>query len=115
MKKEKKKVKFNIVWLMLLAAFAFVLIVVYNKNYKTSNEHTAEEITSKILQNPSLSFVENGLINEEKLNRVKSMSYEEIKTSLKTQSDFCIYIEDEQGNIILSLGAPAWKENGVCS
>lgn len=100
MKKEKKKVKFNIVWMILLATIAMVLIAVYNKTNRTA-PNTAEEIMDMLLQNPSLNFVDN-------------TSYDEIKASLKTQSDFCIYIEDEQGNIILSLGAPELKEKGVC-
>ena len=42
------------------------------------------------------------------------MDYDSLKKSFKASRDFCIYIEDEKGNILLSKSAPSLNKDGFC-
>ena len=47
-----------------------------------------------------LKAVDNGAIDVNEWNRLKSLEYDELKRRLRAGGDFCIYIEDEKGNIV---------------
>ena len=47
-----------------------------------------------------LGIVDGAIINETKLQELLGKDYQEIKKSLRIKNDFCIYFEDENGNII---------------
>ncbi len=72
-----------------------------------------------------ISFVDEGYIDETALRYLSSLSYEEIKSEFGIKSDFCIFFEDEQGNLIdvsdvtginpttsFGLGSPSIQING---
>jgi len=40
------------------------------------------------------------IVNETKLEELLGMEYSEIKKKIKIENEFCIYLEDEDGNII---------------
>ncbi|MBD3209663.1 hypothetical protein GF367_04590 [Candidatus Woesearchaeota archaeon] len=48
----------------------------------------------------SLGIIVNGRINETRFDELCSMPYEELKDQLGIENDVCIYLEDDQGNII---------------
>src|SRR3989338_46406 len=61
-------------------------------------------------------------LNASKLGQLKNITYEELKKMLRIEGDFCIYLEDEKGNIVLinnsymGIGSPNINLNGVpCS
>ena len=61
-------------------------------------------------------------LNASKLGQLKNITYEELKKVLRVEGDFCIYLEDEKGNIVLinnsymGIGSPNINLNGVpCS
>lgn len=43
---------------------------------------------------------QNGVIDNAKLDELCDLPYDEVKNRLGIESDFCIFIEDEDGNII---------------
>lgn len=47
-----------------------------------------------------LKVVENNELSDDKMNELKDMSYDELKRKLRAESEFCIYMEDSNGNII---------------
>ena len=49
----------------------------------------------------SLSIVSEQGINITKIGELKNMSYGELKSQLRVEGDFCIYIEDEKGNLVM--------------
>ncbi len=62
-------------------------------------------------QNSSAAFVKGTKIDTERLAAITNMSYESIKDQLGLDSDFCIYLEDEKGNLIpldgkMGVGSP---------
>ncbi|MBI3034980.1 hypothetical protein HYY71_01535 [Candidatus Woesearchaeota archaeon] len=73
----------------------------------------AEKITGMILDDHSISFANNGIIDENKLREIKSIGYDDFKEMLKVKNDFCIYIEDGNGNVILSKGSSKLGKDGI--
>jgi len=53
----------------------------------------------------AISLVESNELSEEKVNSLSNMDYDEFKHTLGLKSDFCVYFEDANGNLI--------KVNGV--
>mgnify|MGYP001572098912 CR=1 FL=1 len=69
-----------------------------------------------------LSVIINETISTDKLNELKSLSYDELKRRFRIEGDFCIFLEDEEGNIILidnnykGIGSPNIDLSGTpCS
>lgn len=48
-----------------------------------------------------VNFVYNQQINTTRMNELKNLSYEELRRALRIEGDFCIYLEDEKGYIIV--------------
>lgn len=70
----------------------------------------------------SYRIVDKNEINVSRLNQLKNITYDELKKMLRIEGDFCIYIEDEQGQIVLinnsyrGIGSPNISLSGVpCS
>ena len=68
-------------------------------------------------QNISSVFIEGTKVNEGKLGRTLDTSYETLKDQLGIDSDFCIYFEDEKGNIVpmrgkVGIGSPLANISG---
>ncbi|HLC60132.1 MAG TPA: hypothetical protein VJJ52_01760 [Candidatus Nanoarchaeia archaeon] len=49
----------------------------------------------------SLRVLDSRELNESRLGELKNLNYEQLKGMFRTEGDFCIYIEDDQGNIVL--------------
>ena len=48
----------------------------------------------------AISLVESNELSEEKVNSLSNMDYDEFKHTLGLKSDFCVYFEDANGNLI---------------
>ncbi|MBI2653914.1 hypothetical protein HYX02_03820 [Candidatus Woesearchaeota archaeon] len=106
------------------AFFIFYTLLSPNQSAKASN--LKEEASSVIKQVASeeapLSFVDGEEVNVSKLNELKNLSYGELSRRLRVEGDFCIYFEDEHGNIIIindsykGIGSPNINLSGTpCS
>lgn len=67
-------------------------------------------------------IIDRNELNVTRMDQLKNMSYEELKAIFKIEGDFCIFMEDESGNIILinqsykGLGSPRINISGTpCS
>ena len=116
-KNSKSKPKnFNVdsVSLILLIVLLAVIIGLLTKPSETKiGSLEAEKITEMIFDDHILSFATGGVIDEEKLEAIKRIDYNEFKKSLNIKNDFCIYLEDENGDIILSKGSSKLSEDGL--
>ncbi len=66
----------------------------------------SELILNKIKSEDSpLQVVQDKEVNESKLSEIASIPYEQLKSEAGAKNDFCIYLEDENGNIILVNGS----------
>ena len=112
-KQIPKKPNFKIDELAIVLAVALIAIAVsiYESNKKIAPIE-AEKITGLILDNHEISFASGGVIDQIKLKQVQNMDYKELKNYLNAKQDFCVYLEDENGNIILAKGSPKLSEGG---
>ena len=103
---SKKKWKFELDEIALGIIVALIVIVV--NFYDTGSnlvDMEAEKITALMLDDHDISFASNGIIDEDKLNEIKNMDYHQLMNFINAKNDFCIYIQDGHGNIILAKGS----------
>ena len=96
------KKKIDEVYVVLLVAVAIILVSIYTRK---SQDIEASDITEILIGSGDLSFATGGVVNIDKLNNFNRMDYDRIKNLLDIRGDFCLYMEDEKGNIILSKGS----------
>ena len=109
---QKSNFKIDEITLVLIVAVIAIFASIYGKLNKPPGME-AEKITEMILDNHHVSFATNGVIDENKLKEIKNMNYNDFKKSLNAQNDFCIYIEDENGNILLAKGSSKLNGDGL--
>ena len=84
---------------------------------KSSNPNEeAEDIMDKVLDRNGSRLVENSVVNESVLNDLRNEDYVNLKSELKVVSDFCIYFEDEEGNLMnLNNASQSGVRHGIGS
>ena len=98
-----------------LAIVIFVgAIFVFYAIFAGNQESTAEELekdASKVLK--SVSSEDSGVgimdgieVDEAKLQQLLGEDYNTIKEKIRADNDFCIFLEDEQGNVIYVSNKP---------
>src|SRR3989338_2669625 len=98
-----------------LAIVIFVgAIFVFYAIFAGNQESTAEELekdASKVLK--SVSSEDSGVgimdgieVDEAKLQQLLGEEYNTIKEKIRVDKDFCIFLEDEQGNVIYVSNKP---------
>ncbi len=109
--------------IFMAAFFIFYALLNANPNTKASNlKEEASIVIKQITSEGQIRIIDNNEINISKINELKSLSYEELKRRLRIEGDFCIYLEDEKGNLILinnsyrGIGSPNINLSGTpCS
>lgn len=90
--------------IIFIAAF-FIFYTLLNPNQGSKASSLKEEASIVIKQVASeeapLRIVDNEEINISRLNELKNLDYDELKRRLRIEGDFCIYLEDEKGNLVL--------------
>ena len=110
--------------IFIVAFFVFYSLLNANTNAKASNlKDEAYVVVNQITNEDSLvNVVDGNEVSVNKLNELKDMGYDELKKRLRVDGDFCIYMEDSDGNVILidntysGIGAPTIQLRGTpCS
>jgi len=90
--------------IVFMAAF-FVFYALLNADQGSKAGSLKEEASVIIKQvtadNSLVRVIDSNEVNISRLNELKNLSYDELKRRLKIEGDFCIYLEDEKGNLIL--------------
>ena len=103
-----------------------VIFALFNQGSVEKTKNLQQEAAIVIKQisggDTSLRIVRNNEVNISKIEELKNLSYEELKSRLRIEGDFCIYFEDGKGNVILinnsyrGIGASSINISGVpCS
>ena len=111
--------------IVFVAAF-FIFYTLLNADQSTKAANLRQEASNIIRQITSkgepLRVVDNNNANLSRLNALKNTSYSELKKRLRVEGDFCIYLEDENGNVVLinnsfrGIGSPNINLSGApCS
>lgn len=89
--------------IVFMGAF-LIFYVMINASHNSKNEQLKSDASTvnKIIssQDSKLRIVDKNQINVSRLNELKNMSYDELKRFFRIDGEFCIYLEDEQGNIM---------------
>ncbi len=104
--------------IVILTAF-FIFYAVLNPSPDAKLRNLKEEVAS---EDSMLRVVDNNMINESRVGMLKNISYDDLKRRLRVEGDFCIYVEDEKGSVVLinntyiGVGSPNISLSGVsCS
>ena len=111
--------------IIFMAAF-FLFYSIFNSNPNATASNLKEQASIIIKQTTTegsaVAIVKNNEINVSKFNDLKNLSYDDLKRMLRVEGDFCIYLEDENGNVVLinnsfrGIGSPKINLSGVpCS
>lgn len=107
-----------------VVAITFLFIYVGTRQEAISIEELEREgeyLTEVLRNSPNKTFViiESGnKINKKRLDVVANLSYSEIKQGVGVRSDFCVYLEDRDGNLVnvtgnlTGFGSPAVNISG---
>ena len=111
--------------LIFTAAFFVLYSVLYSSSNTSAgslNEQASLIIKQTAGGNSAVAVVNDNEVNISKFNELKNLSYEELKRMLRVEGDFCIYLEDEKGNLVLinnsyrGVGSPNINLSGApCS
>lgn len=126
MRKMKKAQTFSTDAIVAVAMFIIAVIMLFYLSGPAAENRQSERLQSeaeklpKVLgseQNISAVFVEGSKIDDEKLREAVNLSYDNLKDLLGVDSDFCIYLEDENGNIVpmegkVGIGSPLANFSG---
>lgn len=109
----KRKKQQQHAFLIGLGIGVIVLFFLFFGDSQDNVQRTTSQITPEKLGIAN----DRGEVMEEKLLMLRSKDYQEIKKSIGLQKDFCIYFQDEEGNLlnidedVHALGSPDIKIN----
>lgn len=108
----QKKFKIDEIMLVLIVAFIAMILGISNKLNEPRGME-AEKITEMIMDDNHISFASNGVIDGDKMMEIQNMNYDDFKKSVNAKNDFCVYIEDGNGNLILAKGSSKLSKDGI--
>ena len=117
-KKRDEKRRVGELWLVLIVCFIIVIVGIVSQKSDGGLQKEAEIILNELTNGDEHNFAVNKLVQDEVLTKISGMSYTELKDSLNIENDFCIYFEDENGNLVevkdglRSVGSDAIELNG---
>ena len=85
------------------AFFLFYALLSGNPESKAKSLRNDASIVIKQVSSEGvpINFVYKQQVNASRMNELKNLSYDELKGMLRIEGDFCIYLEDEKGHIII--------------
>ena len=108
----KSKFKIDEITLILIVAIIAIFVSIYHKSSQ-SPVMEAKKITEVLTDDHGISFASNGIVDANKLEKIKNMDYTDLKSSMNMKNDFCFYIEDEKGDVILAKGSSKLDAEGI--
>lgn len=90
--------------IIFMGTFVIFYVILYqNPNANVSNlKDQASTVIRQISSgDSSIKILNKNDVNVSKINELKNLSYDNLKQMLRVEGDFCIYIEDGTGNVVL--------------
>ena len=86
---------------LIISFFAIYGIISHSASQSKDLDLEAERISHETLQEESsLNIIDEEELNESKVFDLAEDNYSKLKSKLQVDEDFCIYFEDEDGNIV---------------
>lgn len=125
LKAQSWSIDISLAVIIFIGAF-FVIYTLLNANPNATLSNLKKDAANLIKQiaeeEAPIRVIDNNEVNESRLHELKNLSYDELKRMLRTEGDFCLYFEDEKGNIVLinnsykGIGSPSINLSGTpCS
>lgn len=109
---SKPNYKIDEIWIVFIVAIVAIAVSFYDK--ANNNKMTdAEKITGIILDNHEISILTNGSVNQNKLNNIQNMDYSKLKSYFNVKEEFCMYLEDGNGKILLAKGSSKLADDRI--
>ncbi|HLC62369.1 MAG TPA: hypothetical protein VJI52_05115 [Candidatus Nanoarchaeia archaeon] len=110
---KMKKINYKIDEMVLVFVVLVIIIgVSVQEKGKPLQKADPEKILGLVLKGTS---VKDGMmvLDEKKLNELQGMDYNAIKKLLNVKDDFCMYLQDGKGSVLLVKGSPKLSEDGI--
>lgn len=104
--------------IIFIAAFFVIYTIAANRTASSIDDlaREAERISKEAAsENSSISLVEDSQLNQVKIEDLIGQDYDEIKKKLRVENEFCIYVEDEEGNLIFLNKSETENVTGIGS
>jgi hypothetical protein len=109
---------------VLLATVIFIsIMIIFYVTIHTGSKPTIEDLQAEAAylktefeQNRDYSFITEDQINSTKFEQfvdATTLKYEDVKDDLGIKGDFCIYLEDENGNLVIIRNSTGANLTGV--
>ena len=90
--------------IVVFAGTIFVFYAIFSGNQKVASEEL-EKDASKVLksvssEDPNVGIMDGIDVDEAKLEQLLGEDYDTIKEQIRAEKDFCIFLEDENGDVI---------------
>jgi hypothetical protein len=85
-----------------IVVFVFVVALIGFTSQQPLKELQSETVTlaTAVTRDPSFAFIKQGKVDKEKFAELAEMNYTELQRKIGVKNDFCIFIEDAEGNLI---------------
>ena len=107
---KKKEINSNRKMIIAGIVIIIMIVVIFARLNSKSSKEDMEKLVNRLIDKE---IAPNGVITQSGVADLQKMDYEDIKSSLKPGSDFCFYIQDEKGDIIVRKGSEELT-NQVC-
>jgi len=91
---------FGVIIFMLSIGVIYGILTSRQQNDVAAYRIESETIATKLAIDPRVQVTDGNQLDPAKLLALSKTSYDQLRADLGVQNDFCIFIEDEMGNII---------------
>ena len=91
---------FGVLIFMLSLGVIYALLMSRDKDNSTPLRIESEVIATKLASDPTLAVATDNQLNIGKLSTMTGMDYNSLRSQLGVKNEFCIYLEDDQGNLV---------------
>ena len=124
MKKRCQALSTDVVFAIILFLFGFMVffhLIFQGGDDLKSLKKEGSLLPLKFMSSDNTAFIVQNKVDSQRLKRLADMDYQELKRELNLKYDFCLYFEDERGNLIniskdagkICIGSPDARLNGM--
>ena len=91
---------FGVLIFMLAVGVIYALLMSKDKDTSTPLRIESEVIATKLATDPLLAVATDNQLDAAKLSTMTGVDYETLRNEMGVKNEFCIYLEDDQGNLV---------------
>lgn len=99
---------------LLVAGVIYAFLIDRDKNDITPLRIESEVIATKLTTDSSIAVAENNQLDVAQMITLSDEDYEQLKKQLGVNREFCVFLQDDRGNLVF-INASGKKVNGIGS